>query len=295
MRLLRKLARWVQDPPPEFVFEISEAGIAWARASEPQAGFLPLAPGVLQVNPLKDNLREPEAFQAAVKSLTNGAGARKRRPAALILPDYCARVAVLDFDSFPSSPEEQAPLVRFRAKKAVPFDIDSAALSFAVQHRAGTKRCDVVVAVVALEILARFEAAFRNAGLHPGLVTTSALAAMALVPTDGLTVTVKATGKVLAAAVQHGPALRLLRCVELADLNTAEVLSVLFPTVAFTEDEIGERPARLYLCGFGSMTEELRQVCQAELNLPAEPLRSRLGVPGPTNAGLLGYLEATRG
>ncbi len=295
MQLFRKLARWVNDPPPDYVFEISEAGIAWARSGAPQPGFTPLAPGVLQVSPLKDNVRQPEAFQAAVKGLVNGAGARKRRPAAVILPDYCARVAVLDFDSFPSSPEEQGPLVRFRAKKAVPFDIDAAALSFTVQQRPGSKRYDVVAAVVALEILARYEAAFRAAGLHPGLVTTSSLAALSLVPGDGLTVTVKAAGRVLTAAVQQGTALRLLRCVELDALNREEVMGVLYPTVAFTEDEMGQRPARLYLCGLGALAGEIQAVSESELGLPAEPLRSRFGVPGPNNAGLLGYLEATRG
>ena len=60
-------------------------------------------------------------------------GAKKRRPAAVILPDYAARVSVLDFDSFPSSPEEQLSLVRFRVKKTIPFDIDSAAVSYWVQ------------------------------------------------------------------------------------------------------------------------------------------------------------------
>ncbi len=31
----------------------------------------------------------------------------------LILPDYAARVSVLDFDAFPTSPEEQLSLIRF--------------------------------------------------------------------------------------------------------------------------------------------------------------------------------------
>ena len=51
----------------------------------------------------------------------------------MILPDYAARVSVLDFDSFPSTPEEQLSLVRFRVKKTIPFDIDSAAVSYYVQ------------------------------------------------------------------------------------------------------------------------------------------------------------------
>ena len=50
--------------------------------------------------------------------------------AVLILPDFCARVAVLEFDSFPTDPKEQLSLVRFRMKRSVPFDVESAAVSF---------------------------------------------------------------------------------------------------------------------------------------------------------------------
>src|SRR5207237_1146934 len=67
----------------------------------------------------------------------------RRRPATVILPDYATRVSLLDFDSFPSSPEEQLPLVRFRVKKTIPFDIDSAAVSYWAQPastKAGAKK-----------------------------------------------------------------------------------------------------------------------------------------------------------
>ena len=58
----------------------------------------------------------------------------------LILPDYCARVAVLDFDTFPSDPAEQLALVRFRIKKSVPFDVDSAIVSYVEQPRPGNSQ-----------------------------------------------------------------------------------------------------------------------------------------------------------
>jgi len=41
----------------------------------------------------------------------------KRRGAAVILPDYAARVTVLDFDSLPSIEDEQLSLVRFRVQE----------------------------------------------------------------------------------------------------------------------------------------------------------------------------------
>ena len=62
----------------------------------------------------------------------------------MILPDYAARVTVLDFDSFPTIAEEQAsPRARFRVKKTIPFDIDSAAVSYFPQTVAGQKKVEV--------------------------------------------------------------------------------------------------------------------------------------------------------
>ena len=107
-------------------------------------------------------------------------GHRKRR-AALILPDYCARIAVLDFDNFPTDPEEQLALLRFRMKKSVPFEVDSAIVSYAAQPRKKDKeKIEVLAAVMSAEIVGHYEAPFRAAGFHPGLVTTSSLAALNL-------------------------------------------------------------------------------------------------------------------
>ena len=43
----------------------------------------------------------------AVRSLAGTQALRKRKDVALILPDFCTRIAVLDFDNFPSDPKEQ--------------------------------------------------------------------------------------------------------------------------------------------------------------------------------------------
>ena len=82
-------------------------------ATGADTGFPPLEAGTLEVSPVEDNVRQPEAVTAALKSvapaddLKKRTGSKKRRRAALILPDYAARVNVLDFDSFPAAPEEQ--------------------------------------------------------------------------------------------------------------------------------------------------------------------------------------------
>lgn len=283
---LHKLAHLLQDPMPDFIFEVSESGIAYARPGTAPS-FQPLEEGVLHVSPLSDNVLKPDALAEAVRGIV-GHSVRKRR-AVLILPDYSARVAVLGFDQFPADPREQASLVRFRMKKSVPFDVETAAVSYHAQASKGPG--DVVVAVAALEIVARYEAAFRAAGLQPGYITTGAVAMSELNKSADVSVMARRNGRLLTVVVMNGPLLKLVRTVELASSDPEEILALLFPTLAYIEDEMSTHPSRLLLCGF----EEAGRIPEwvSELQIPAERLQSRFGVPNGTNAGLLGYLESS--
>ena len=282
MSFLKQISRLVKDPPPAHVFELSEAGIAFARHGE--TGFHTFDPGVLRPSPLTDNIVRTDLLTAAIARIAPPNG-NKRRGAAVILPDYAARVSLLDFDSFPASPEEQAALVRFRVKKTIPFDIDSAAVSYWAQPAAGkgSKRVDVVAVTVALEILARYEAAFRAANLHPGEITTSGLTALNLYRDNGVAVIAKMSGNVLTVMAVAEGRLRLFRCLTVEEGNNQEIVAVLHPTFAYIEDELGRKPEKLLLCGFSQPPEGLP--------ILIEPLRSRLGALTAYNAGLLGYLE----
>ena len=284
MALWKQISHLVTDPPPEHIFELSEAGIAYARNGE--TGFQALEPGVLGVSPVADNILRADVVAGALARIAPPNGA-KRRPAAVMLPDYCARVSLLDFDSFPASAEEQLALVRFRVKKTIPFDIDSAAVSYWAQPasiKLGAKKIDVVAVTVAHEILARYEAVFRSVNLHPGMITTSGLAALNLFHASGVVVIAKMTGHVLTVMGVADGRLKLFRCLTVEEGSDEEILAVLHPTFAYIEDELGQKPEKLLLCGFAKPPDGL--------NLETEPLRSRLGAPNAHNAGLLGYLEA---
>ncbi|HZT38964.1 MAG TPA: hypothetical protein VFA28_13800 [Bryobacteraceae bacterium] len=296
MALFDYIQRLWSDPPPEYAFEISEAGIAFTPcASAGQMQFRPFEPEVLSVSPVHDNLNKPEAFAAHVAALAPSPNVRKRRSAALILPDYAARVQVLDFDSFPALAEEQLALVRFRARKSVPFDVESAVVSYWVQPSNGSGKVDVVAAIIALEIVARYEAPFRAAGFQPGFVTTSALAALNLAPRAGRFILLKLSGRALSALALENDRLKLTRCVELDRVESDDILAVLYPTLAYMEDELSAGPEKLLLCGFGDRARDWATRWQSELNLPVEALGSRFGTPGPYNSGLLGYLTGWGG
>jgi len=256
-----------KDPPPAHVFEFSDAGIAHARGTHVEFAKLP-HDAIRQVVP-------PDA------------GAKKRRQAAVLLPDSSARISVLDFDSFPDSAEEQLSLVRFRVKKTIPFDIDSAAVSHYRQPGVNRKgKIEVVAVTVPLEILARYEALFRNAGFHPGDITVSALAALNLCHDPEPAIVAKLAEKTLTLMVVAEGKLKLFRCLTLETANEDEILSVLQPTLAYAEDELGAPVKRILACGDPGVWR------LASGHLAAEPLHSRLGTPGPFNAGLYGYLES---
>jgi type IV pilus assembly protein PilM len=287
------LANLLKDPPPTHVFELSEEGIAFARVAEPgQVSFAPFQAGVLLASPAHDNIQQPQALEEEIHKIAPPNGHRKRR-AALILPDYCARVAVLDFDAFPDDPVEQMALLRFRMKKSVPFDVDSAMVSYVAQPRKkdGAK-IEVLAALMSVEIVSRYEAPFRAAGFQPGLVTTSSLAALNLMNAEQITMLVKLSGRILSVLVLDSSAVKLTRCVEMDDSRPEEIESVLHPTVAYIEDELKSKPKRIWLCGLGPQSGDMAARWESEWGVDVEPLRSRFGTPGKNNAGLLGYLES---
>lgn len=275
------LTRLVSEPPPELLYEISETGIAMVRLSQPaHVQFHAFEPGVISASPVRDNVLLPDALADGVRAVTPAGNSRRRR-VVLLLPDYSARVSVLDFDQLPEDAEEQQALVRFRMKKSVPFDMESAALSYRLQT--GTS---VVAAVAPIEIIARYEAPFRALNLHPGIVTLSFLAALALAPASAaITIFAKLSGRALTVVVLQNGQMQLIRSIEIEALSLAEIANDLFPTVVYTEDHFGSRAAELLICGFGGMEREAITYFETSLEIKVRAISTR-------DAGLAGYLSA---
>jgi type IV pilus assembly protein PilM len=286
------LANLLKDPPPTHAFELSEEGISFAPvAGSTRAQFAAFEPGILLVSPVHENIQQPHVLLEHIRSLVPANGNRKKR-AALILPDYCARIAVLDFDTFPSDPDEQQALVRFRLKKSVPFDVDTAMVSYVEQPRAAEARVEILAAVMSSEIVQQYEAPFRAAGFHPGLVTTSSIAALNLLDANGITLLVKLSGRVLSVLVLKDNAVKLARCIEMDQSGVLDIESVLHPTIAYIEDELKSRPQLVWLAGFGAEAGEFGPRWESEWGVAVQPIRSRYGSPDRNNSGLLGYLES---
>jgi type IV pilus assembly protein PilM len=286
------------EPPPDHLFEIAETSLAAAspRRPAPPKQELLAEPGLV-ASPSSPNLMSPRAYRDALPRLA-GSAMPRGSGAALVIPDYAARMAILDFEEFPSGEAERIALVRFRLRKSVPFPIDEAQVSYSVQF-SEPKRVEVLAVAIARPILGEYETLFTDAGFRVGLVMPSSIAALPLCPANesGLTVLAKAADSTLTVLLLEQRRVRLIRCTDIAgegepgrgDSQTA--VALLQQTIAYAEDQIGQPAMRLLLCGFGPETDSLGRVAEEEFRLPYAAARSRFGAPSRQDAGLLGLLE----
>jgi type IV pilus assembly protein PilM len=220
---------------------------------------------------------------------------------ALVIPDYAVRMAILDFQEFPAADAERASLLRFRLRKSVPFHIDEAQVSYAIQVQEA-QRIEVLAVAMARPILQEYEALFAERGFRVGLVIPSSLAALPLFEQadqkTGLTLVAKVAGATISLLLSQQGRLRVIRSLDLslaeqgggAD-NTDAVLGLLQQTVAYAEDQLGDRVERVLLCGFDETSERVTEAAEQEFSVPSTRLRSRFGMATQQNAGVLGLLE----
>ena len=151
----------------------------------------------------------------------------------------------------------------------------------------------MVVVVAPLEIVARYEAPFRAAGMNPGLVTTSCAGGAELAPEAGLTVVAKLTGRVLTVLVRDKIALKLVRCLEIAVGRSGRHSGGAGARPSSTSKTIWAA-ARRSCCSAVSARRRTKRSGASPKSWAStvEPLRSPLGAPGENNAGLLGYLRS---
>lgn len=294
------LARLLQDPPPEFVFEVASDSIRMARAADPgNIQTQPLPAGVVSPSPLHDNIGLPELMDEAVRRLVPVSKSKKRRTAALLLPDHSAYISVLEFVGLPDKHEERAALIRARVRRSVPFDVDGAAMSYWVQAgapavvaaKAGAKsKRDVVVAVTPPEIVQRYESAFMACGIHPGLVSLAPLACLDLVDAArGIVLIGRLSGAILTILVKQDQTLKLARSIELENPPTDaasldEIAGHLHQTLVYVEDNLGDPALELLLAGFGSLQTEALREFPAMFQMPVHLL-------GGADTAIRGYLK----
>jgi hypothetical protein len=176
-QLLRRL--FLDPEPPLVAVEVRPRALGVMRLAMRggarvfgAAASLELPEGALRLSMTESSLADAPAFRQTLRCVLERAGVLGGARVALVLPDPVARIAILPAAEVKGrGTAETEELIRFRLKKAVPFEVKDARIAFR-RDAAGQ-----VIAVAALRaVLDPYEAECRALGLEPGLLELSGLA-----------------------------------------------------------------------------------------------------------------------
>jgi len=273
------MARWLDATPhPPLAIEISLdtiSGARWSRSGGLDAYAVETLPaGALVPSAVETNIVDPVAVKGAVTSVCNRLNA-KDESAALILPDPVIRVFVQHFDEFPRSAQEAEPMLRWKLKKSVPFEVDETVISYMRQppREAGV---DILTALARQRIIREYEALVEGVGLHPGVVLSSSLAAVALLEGARPTLLARVSGAALTTVIVREGVLCGYRCTELpargAALTPHMLLEDIFPVAAYYQDTWQEGIQSVRVSGLGARLPEFVPALEEEFHCEVRSL-----------------------
>ncbi len=284
---------------PPAAIELTPEGVLAAalpaKNEPPVFAFEPLRPGVLVPGISELNMSSPEAVSLAIRNALASVSARGRF-VTVVIPDTAVRVFVLDFDSIPVRASEAIPVLRFRLRKMVPFEVEHAGLSYQILTQSKTE-ARVLVAILPSNILEEYESVVRGAGYEPGAVMPSALAALATLESSEPTLAACLSKVAITTSITRGDDLLLYRTIDLPDDPQQRLLEVqrsVAVAAAYYEDKVSVLPKELYFAGNGTASEFEHWFGPSELkiiDLTARPSSGLLtNMSNLSTAGLAGAL-----
>ena len=257
--------------PPVAVEIALEGVLAAARPAPGQPAvyaFEALPPGAIEPGIGEPNLRATDLVVAAIRTALGNVSPRTRA-VTVVLPDTAVRVFVLDFEALPAKPIEALPVLRFRLRKMVPFDVEHAGVSYQILvEKKGELK--VLAAVIPGLILQEYEAAVRAAGYEPGAVLPSSLASLAARESMEAMLTANLSGSALTTSITNGQDLLLYRTLDLpADeaIRVREIQRGIAVAAAYYEDKLHLKPMQVYYSGIGGAHSFRRWIDDPEMTV----------------------------
>ena len=284
---------------PRNAIEIAPEGVLAATipqgADSPSYAYAPLSAGALVPGVAETNILSQDAVVEAIRKVL-GELDPKTRAVTLVLPDTAVRVFVLDFDTLPEKTADVTPVLRFRLRKMVPFDVEHAALSYQILVKSESS-VKVLATIMPGPVLAEYEAAVRAAGYEPGVVLPSSLASLAGLESLEPILAVNLSGQALTTSITSGQDLHLFRTVDLPldfDARVAEIQRSIAVAAAYYEDKLVARPRQIRYAGIQKADEFARLVADPELAIvdmvPTTGLGATTALGSMSIAGISGAL-----
>lgn len=258
---------------PRLACEIMPEGVVAARQENAEetaiTTFVALPFGAVSPGLKTPNLVNHAAVVAAIRGALEELAPRDRK-ITLVIPDAAIRVLLLDFDSLPPKAADILPVIRFRLRKLVPFEVDVAGISYQQLGAQQSGMVRVLIAIMPHDVLSEYESAVRDAGYEPGAILSSSLAAIAASRIEEPMLILNRNGNTITTAIALQNDLLLHRTLELP-ANEAEITSELQRTVnvamAYFEDTLHTRPQILFYAGPGGAAAVEQVLAESELQI----------------------------
>ena len=181
----------VAPPAPAVAVEISPRQVAaiamTAHGDAPVVGACaaePLPANALVPNLTGTNMADRAPVVQALSRVFERMGTRPRR-VALIIPDSVAKVSIVRFEKVPPKAADLGQVIRWQVRKAAPFRIEDAQVTFAPGAVVAGGGREFIVAVARRDVVLEYEQVALSAGAHAGLVDLATFGLINLVLAAG--------------------------------------------------------------------------------------------------------------
>jgi type IV pilus assembly protein PilM len=214
------------------------------------------------------NIRNADLARSSVKQLLSEAGFTGSE-ITLVVPDDMVRIAFLTADNRSKNSEERETFIRWKLKKTVPFDVDSAQIAYRiVGSQPGSTAVDMIVALSPRTIVEEYENLFDSLDIHAGMVAPSTLAALNLFTAPAAdTLILKVTPDCVTTTVFKDGRIQFYRRVA----DASSLYDAAYPTVMYYQDKLGGSGLKhLFVCGYEQDVRMTTSELQEKLGLIAQ-------------------------
>jgi type IV pilus assembly protein PilM len=244
------------------------AGVNHTRTSV-QAKFASALPaGTIANSYSEPNIRNRELVRSTVRRLLSESGFTGSE-IVVVVPDDTVRIAFLSAENRSKNSEEQETFIRWKLKKTIPFDVDSAQIAYRVlSSRHGNSAVDLMVVLSPRSVVEEYENLFDDLDIHAGMVIPSTLAVLELLkPPAGDSLVLKVSRDCVTTTIFKDGRIQFYR--RIAD--AASPYDAAYPTVMYYQDKLSGTGLRhLFVCGYDQDLRPTMAELQEKMSVAAQ-------------------------
>ena len=250
------------------------AGVNSSRRKIAAKGISTLSEHAVTGSLLEKNIVDHGSVSEFLRELMRESGF-KGPEIGVVIPDDSARISFVTTETLPGSEDERTAFIRWKLKKTVPFEIDTAQIAYNILGTRATgdnKGTDLLVTLSPRSVIEEYEFLMEELGYEAGFVIPSSLAALNLfaVP-DGDVLFLKiAPGCIATTIFRNGQAEFYRKVAE------TPLFDAIYPTLMYYQDKLnGSGLTGVTVCGYDmDLGPELSEL-QERLRLPVQRLGPR--------------------